>query len=41
MGRMKSIKEHKKVVSDPSSASFFIVGSLISPGSKIILKCND
>ena len=27
-----------KVVSDPSSASFFIVGSLISPGSKIILK---
>ncbi len=27
-----------EVVSDPSSASFFIVGALITPGSKIILK---
>ena len=27
-----------EVVSDPSSASFFIVGALIAPGSKVVLK---
>ncbi len=37
-GPYEIISKKIEVVSDPSSASFFIVGALITPGSKIMLK---
>ncbi len=37
-GPYEIVSKNLEVVSDPSSASFFIVGALITPGSKITLK---